>query len=164
MTVPVIENGFTVRCTDCNEDLRWEGKGRKAVKVCGCAPVVAVAAEPVGRRKCSKKGTTAKGSGEERNIVKAWIKWGFDAYRTAGSGAHGSRNNETAFATDVRVKLGDRAWRIESKRHAKIPGLKSLLNLKGGSEILWVREDFSEPYVLMSADTFSEFAQAKGLK
>lgn len=164
----VIENGERVMCGECREYKTWlkigKGKAAHSVQLCGCALPPAPVKQ--GRKKCSPRNAKAKGDGEEREIVKRATDWGYHAYRTAGSGAHGSRNAESAFATDVRIKCADRVWRVESKRHASVSGLKSLLKLKDNSEILWVREDFSEAYVLMSADTFAEFASlaAEALK
>lgn len=161
---PVLENGLQVICGDCYEPQRWEGKGRKAVKVCGCDPVAGKPATEQdqqlkpGRKKCSKRNTKAKGDGFEREVAKAAESWGYVANRTAGSGAFGSRTNEQAFATDVRMKLGDKVWRIECKRHASVSGLKSLLKLKDNSEILVVREDFQPAYVVMTLEVFGEFA------
>lgn len=148
----VLEEGLPVICGDCRMEMMWLGNR----KTCGCSSPVPAA--PVGRRKCSKGNTAKKGRTEEQAICRQAEEWGYQAYRTAGSGAHGSRNNEQSMATDVRMKKGDFVVRIESKRHASVGGLKTLLKLKDNSEILWVREDFGEPYVLMSAEVFGRFA------
>jgi hypothetical protein len=149
---PVLDGEFAVICDDCGEQKRWEGKGRKSYQACGCEPVPVVTE---GRRKCSSKGAKAKGDGGERELVKAAEGWGWTAHRTAGSGAHGSRTNEQAFATDVRLKLGDLVLRVECKRHASIAGVKTLNKLRDNSDVLWLREDFQEPMVFMPASVWA---------
>ena len=150
---PVLDGEFAVICDDCGEQKRWEGKGRKSYQACGCEPVPVV---QEGRRKCSAKGAKAKGDGGERELVKAAEGWGWTAHRTAGSGAHGSRTNETAFATDVRLKLGDLTITAECKRHASIGGVKTLNNLRAGSDVLWLRQDHDEAFVFMPLSVFAE--------
>jgi protein required for attachment to host cells len=118
----------------------WEGKGKKAVQVCDCERAVTFVSP--GRKKCSAKNAKAKGDGGERELVKAAEGWGWTAHRTAGSGAHGSRTNEQAFATDVRLKLGDLVIRVECKRHASIAGVKTLNKLRDNSDVLWLQRDF----------------------
>lgn len=160
---PVYDGEFQVTCPACGEGMVWQGKGKKAIQVCGCerAPEYVPENRRPGRRKCSAKGAKAKGNGEERAVVKAFEAIGWSAYRTAGSGAHGSRNNEQAFATDVRVKRGDTVLRIESKRHASIGGVKTLNKLRDNSEILWLRQDFEEAFVFMPASVFLQIAGEK---
>lgn len=157
-----MDGEFQVTCDACGEGLTWEGKGKKAYQRCGCERAPSYVPEARrGRKKCSAKGAKAKGNGEERNVVKAFEQIGWSAYRTAGSGAHGSRNNEQAFATDVRVKRGDMVLRIESKRHASIGGVKTLNKLRDNSEILWLRQDFEEAFVFMPASVFLQIAGEK---
>jgi hypothetical protein len=93
-----MENGQPVMCAECRTHFFWAGKGRKAVKLCNCvceADIEADANTPVSlgkvadikadrRRKCSKKGTKAKGDRGERELVKwlgrrhrSWVLQGF---------------------------------------------------------------------------------------
>jgi hypothetical protein len=148
---PVIEDGLAVICGDCRQPFNWVGRD----KVCGCNHIVD-ATEKVGRRKCSHKGAKAKGDAGEREAVKLFEGAGWSAYRTPGSGAHGSRNNESAFDTDVVAKKDNIRLKIECKRKASIAGLKSLLKDKARSDVLYMRQDFEEPYVLLPAKLFGE--------
>ncbi len=151
---PVMEGEFQVTCDRCGARVFWEGKGRKAIQVCDCERAVTFVSP--GRKKCSAKNAKAKGDGGERELVKAAEGWGWTAHRTAGSGAHGSRTNEQAFATDVRLKLGDLVIRVECKRHASIAGVKTLNRLRDNSEVLWLREDHQEAFVFMPLSVFAE--------
>jgi len=151
---PVMEGEFQVTCDRCGARVFWEGKGRKAIQVCDCERAVTFVSP--GRKKCSAKNAKAKGDGGERELVKAAEGWGWTAHRTAGSGAHGSRTNEQAFATDVRLKLGDLVIRVECKRHASVAGVKTLNKLRDNSEVLWLREDHQEAFVFMPAAVFAQ--------
>lgn len=158
----VIEDGMHVRCGFCDTDQRWEGKGKDSRKVCDCnsePPAAALPAEKPGRRKCSKKNTARKGREGERETVKWAEGRGHRAFRTAGSGAHGTRNNEDAFSTDVRVALPDDTLKFEVKRHSTVRGLKTLLGFKQNSDVLWMREDLADTaYVLMSVSALERYA------
>jgi hypothetical protein len=150
---PVLDGEFAVICDTCGAQIMWEGKGKKAQQVCDCERAVTFVSP--GRKKCSAKNAKAKGDGGERELVKAAEGWGWTAHRTAGSGAHGSRTNEQAFATDVRLKLGDLVLRVECKRHASIAGVKTLNKLRDNSDVLWLREDHQEAYVFMPASVWA---------
>jgi hypothetical protein len=150
---PVLDGDFAVTCDTCGAQIMWEGKGKKAVQVCDCERAVTFVSP--GRKKCSAKNAKAKGDGGERELVKAAEGWGWQAYRTAGSGAHGTRNNESAFATDVRLKLGDLVITAECKRHASVAGVKTLNKLRAGSDVLWLREDQQEAFVFMPASVWA---------
>lgn len=151
---PLMDGDFAVICDRCGVQVMIEGKGKKAAQVCDCERAVTFVSP--GRKKCSAKNAKAKGDGGERELVKAAEGWGWQAYRTAGSGAHGTRNNESAFATDVRLKLGDLVITAECKRHASIAGVKTLNKLRDGSDVLWLREDFQEPMVFMPVSVWAE--------
>ncbi len=151
---PVLDGEFAVICDTCGAQIMWEGKGRKAVQVCDCERAVTFVSP--GRKKCSAKNAKSKGDGGERELVKAAEGWGWTAHRTAGSGAHGSRTNEQAFATDVRLKLGDLVIRVECKRHASVAGVKTLNKLRDNSDVLWLREDHQEAFVFMPAAVFAQ--------
>lgn len=162
-------------CPTCCEPLWFHsaGNGKRKVEWKTCDPMCSAnQADPretpvvqtatALKSRCSSKGAKRKGTGYENDVRKWWENLGFNAYRTAGSGAHGTRNNEAAFATDVRVKSPDNSFAlgVECKRHHKISGLKSLLTLRAESQILWMREDQGKSYVLMDAETFEPFAEA----
>jgi hypothetical protein len=151
-----MDGEFQVTCDRCGTGLRWEGKGRKSQQVCDCERAVTFVSPGAKKSRCSKKGARAKGDGGERELVKAAEGWGWTAHRTAGSGAHGSRTNEQAFATDVRLKLGDLVIRVECKRHASIAGVKTLNRLRDNSDVLWLREDHQEAFVFMPAAVFAQ--------
>ncbi len=151
-----MDGEFQVTCDRCGTGLRWDGKGRKSQQVCDCERAVTFVSPGAKKSRCSKKGAKAKGDGGERELVKAAEGWGWTAHRTAGSGAHGSRTNEQAFATDVRLKLGDLVIRVECKRHASIAGVKTLNRLRDNSEVLWLREDHQEAFVFMPAAVFAQ--------
>ena len=150
-----MDGEFQITCDRCGTGLRWEGKGRKAQQVCDCERAVTFVSPGAKKSRCSKKGAKAKGDGGERELVKAAEGWGWTAHRTAGSGAHGSRTNEQAFATDVRLKLGDLVIRVECKRHASVAGVKTLNKLRDNSEVLWLREDHQEAFVFMPASVWA---------
>jgi len=152
---PVLDGEFAVICDTCGAQIMWEGKGRKAIQVCDCERAVTFVSPGAKKSLCSKKGAKAKGDGGERELVKAAEGWGWQAYRTAGSGAHGTRNNEQAFATDVRLKLGDLVITAECKRHASVAGVKTLNKLRAGSDVLWLREDQQEAFVFMPASVWA---------
>ncbi len=151
-----MDGEFQVTCDRCGTGLRWEGKGRKSQQVCDCERAVTFVSPGAKKSRCSKKGARAKGDGGERELVKAAEGWGWTAHRTAGSGAHGSRTNEQAFATDVRLKLGDLVIRVECKRHASLAGVKTLNRLRDNSDVLWLREDHQEAFVFMPAAVFAQ--------
>jgi len=151
---PLMDGEFAVICDRCGVQVMIEGKGKKAAQVCDCERAVTFVSP--GRKKCSAKNAKAKGDGGERELVKAAEGWGWTAHRTAGSGAHGSRTNEQAFATDVRLKLGDLVIRVECKRHASVAGVKTLNKLRDNSDVLWLREDHQEAFVFMPAAVFAQ--------
>lgn len=160
MTRPVMDGEFQVSCDACGQGLVWEGKGKKAVQRCGCEPAAVVEkVQPV--RRITHASARRKGRAGESECVKEWQAWGFDAGKTAGSGSVGSLSNDAAWDTDVVARRGDLRLKIESKRLHKVPGLRSLLNLRANSEILRVREDDGEAFYLMSAKTLASLAGAK---
>lgn len=136
----VIEHGMYVNCPDCRENQRWEGKGRKAVKACGCIPEPMTRPEPLGRLK-SAPTTAAKGRRGEVQVQRLLARSGASSKRTAGSGATGSRNGERSFDTDLRTTIGGMPLRVEVKTLAKVPGLASMVNLLAGSDLLHVKAD-----------------------
>lgn len=150
---------FPPICAECREPLvkTKVGKGKKAqlLTVCACNPLPVP--EPKVLRKV--KNTARKGREGEVEFVKLATDAGWDAYRTAGSGAHGSRNNESSQDTDVVIRAGnDRVrFKVECKRLSKVPGQTSLEGLRSRSEILWVRQDQSDGYVWMPASIFKAF-------
>ena len=158
---PVLDGDFAVICDPCGAQIMWEGKGKKAVQVCDCERAVTFVSPGAKKSRCSKKGAKAKGDGGERELVKQAESWGWAAYRTAGSGAHGTKNNESAFATDVRLKRGDVTIRAECKRYASIPGVKSLEKLRAGSDLLWFREDRGEAMVMMPVSVLALMLEAE---
>lgn len=138
---------FPPICAECREPLIptkvGKGKAAKFHTVCACNPLPEK--QPVLVRKV--KNTAAKGAGGEREVCKLAEAIGIDAFRTAGSGAHGSRNNESSQDTDIILRFKTRDGRevqrlkVESKLKATIPGLKSLRNELSRSDVLRVRED-----------------------
>lgn len=150
---------FPPICGSCGEPIVTsyvgKGKAKRKVDACGCPTEAAPAPEPKpGRPKCSKKGAKDKGDRGEREVVKFLEGIGFAAYRTAGSGAHGSRNNESAQDTDVVARLGDFRWRVESKLEASLPiaGLKTRLSR---SDALRVRQDHDKAFWFVPEEQFA---------
>lgn len=144
---PVLEDGYEVKCATCDETQRWQtfkiGRKKRDFKVCGCP---FTPPEPQGHKKCSPKNAKHKGDEGEREVVRFLEELGFAAYRTSGSGAHGTINNESAFATDVRWKFEDLFLaRVESKREASFP-IQGLLNRLANSDWLRIRADRAEAY------------------
>lgn len=147
-------------CGQCRQEWTWVGKGKRAARVCGCEPAPVVEkVQPV--RRITHASARRKGRAGESECVKEWQAWGFDAGKTAGSGSVGSLSNDAAWDTDVVARRGDLRLKIESKRLHKVPGLRSLLNLRANSEILRVREDDGEAFYLMSAKTLASLAGGK---
>lgn len=142
------ETRFDEICAECREPLVKSkvGKGKRATfhTVCACNPLPAPEPKAVVRK---VKNTAAKGKGGEREVCKLAEAIGIDAFRTAGSGAHGSRNNESSQDTDIILRFKNRGGqevqrlKVESKLKATIPGLKSLRNELSRSDVLRVRED-----------------------
>lgn len=147
-------------CFDCRQPLVMtkvgKGKAAKRIVTCDCipAPVQESATIP---RKRSVKNTSAKGSGGEREVCNLLADLGFEAYRTAGSGAHGSRNNELSQDTDIvwrYRKDGNEVFRarIESKLMKRVPGLLSLVTLLSRSQWLRVRQDREKAFWFVPED------------
>lgn len=139
---------FPPVCAQCAEPITRKkvGVGKRATfhQVCACNPLPEKQPVVVTRK---VKNTAAKGAGGEREVCKLAEDVGIDAFRTAGSGAHGSRNNESSQDTDIILRFKNRDGRevqrlkVESKLKATIPGLKSLRNELSRSDVLRVRED-----------------------
>lgn len=146
------ETAFQEVCSECREPLikTKVGKGKKATfhTVCACNPLPDKQPVVVTRK---VKNTAAKGKGAEREACKiADDIPGMDAFRTAGSGAHGSRNNESSQDTDVIYRFKNREGqeverlKVECKFYSTVPGFKSLEGMRSRSDILRVREDRGE--------------------
>lgn len=147
-------------CFDCRQPLVLTkvGKGKKAQRIvtCDCiqAPPVESATMP---KKRAVKNTAAKGGLGEREVCNLLTELGFDAYRTAGSGAHGSRNNELSQDTDIVWRFrkdGNEVFRarIESKLMKRVPGLLSLVTLLSRSQWLRVRQDREKAFWFVPED------------
>jgi len=168
------EFGKPIACQQCDAPQHHHkaGIGKRALTWITCSPDCPEnqadprdtpkiqTASTLKKSRCSRRGTKAKGDGEERAICKWAEGQGFNAYRTAGSGAHGTRNNESAFSTDVRLSIGPSVFKVESKRHASVSGLKSQLRMIDGSDLLWMREDHGKPWVLLEATTLAAMLEA----
>lgn len=150
-------------CYQCHTPIKLvrEGHGKRAktYDVCECFPLDQQREQAKAKPKVSAAGRKRKGSAEERNIVKAFEAHGWHAAKTAMSGAAGTINGDSAWTGDVIVKKGDVRLKVESKRHAKVSGLKSLLKLRDDADILWAREDHDEAYVVMPAKLFLELVR-----
>lgn len=139
----------------CGEPVWIVGSGKKAREECGCEPAV-VAVEKV--RRITHASARRKGRKGESETVKEWQAWGFDAGKTAASGAAGSRSNDAAWDTDVVARAGDLRVRVESKRLGRVAGLASMQGMLSRSDVLRVCEDGGKPFYFMSAEVFSRFA------
>lgn len=151
---------FPPVCGQCGAPIvrvrQGQGKRQVVTDTCECvqAPEKASATIAVKR---AVKNTSAKGGGEELRFCKMLRELGFDAYKTAGSGASASRVNESAWDTDVicrAIEADGEVFRakVESKFYTKIPGLKSLVTMLSRSDWLWVRENNQKGYLLIPED------------
>lgn len=153
------DTAFPPICGECREPLirTKVGKGKRAQFIDTCACVKAPEPESATIAKRKVKNTAAKGGGEERRLCQLLREAGFDAYKTAGSGAAASRVNESAWDTDIICRaIGQdgevfRA-KVESKFYTTIPGLKSLVKMLSRSDWLWVRENNQKGYLLLPED------------
>lgn len=148
------------KCATCGEPnarvQTGKGKNKRFHVVCACPETQPVVPEKQGRKKCSPKNAKAKGDEGEREVRRFLEGVGFQAYRTSGSGAAGTKSGERAFATDVRAKFGDLlTMRVESKREATLPiaGLKTRL---ADSDWLRVRQDHDKAYWFVPEDKLAE--------
>lgn len=162
---------FPPVCNQCGEPIITvrTGKGKRATRTDTCACVAAPAVESgTIPKKRSVKNTAAKGRSGEQEFARLAKDAGWDPFRTAGSGAHGSRNNESSQDTDVVIRKmvegNERArFKVECKRFAKVGGLTTMENLRSRSDILWVRQDHGKGFVWMPDDIFAAFlAYAEG--
>lgn len=154
------DTDFPPICSDCRCPIvrTREGKGKRAVVTerCQCNPAPAPVSATIAVKR-SVKNTSAKGGIAETEIVRLMTELGFDAYKTAGSGAHGSRVSESSQDTDVVVRFrndGNEVFRakVESKFMANVPGLKSFRSLLSGSNWLRVRQNREAAYWFMPED------------
>lgn len=154
------ETAFQEICAECREPIvRVKvGVGKRAdiAMRCACNPAPEKVSAAIAVRR-SVKNTSAKGSSAESEIVKLMNGLGFDAFKTAGSGAHGSRNCESSQDTDVVVRLrkaGNEVFRakVESKFMANVPGLKSMRSLLSGSDWLRVRQNRETAFWFLSEE------------
>jgi len=132
------ESVFPEICDECREMFRWKGPSKRRVKVCGCTPPPPAKPAFGGVGFKTIEATRKKGDRGEKRAVRMLTGSGLLAQQTAGSGATASRNSEKGFDTDIVARLGDMRLKIEVKSLERVPGLKSLLTLKAGSEILCV--------------------------
>lgn len=153
---------FPPVCGQCGAPIvrvrQGQGKRQVVTDTCECvqAPEKVSATIAVKR---AVRNTSAKGSIAESEIVKLMQDIGFDGYKTAGSGAHGSRVSESSQDTDVVVRLrknGTEVFRakVESKFMANVPGLKSMRNLLSGSNWLRVRQNRETAFWFLPEDQF----------
>lgn len=159
------ETRFQEICGECREPLirTKVGKGKRAQFIDTCACVRAPEPETATVPKRKVKNTAAKGRSGEQEFARLAKEAGWDPFRTAGSGAHGSRNNESSQDTDVVIRKmvdgNERArFKVECKRFAKVVGLTTMENLRSRSDILWVRQDHGKKgFVWMPDDIFAAF-------
>lgn len=154
------ETAFREICSECRKEfVRVKtGVGKRAIVAmrCACNPAPDKVSATIAVKR-SVKNTSAKGGGEELRLCKMLRELGFDAYKTAGSGASASRVNESAWDTDIicrAIEADGEVFRakIESKFYTKIPGLKSLVTMLSRSDWLWVRENNQKGYLLIPED------------
>jgi hypothetical protein len=94
-----------------------------------------------------------KGDKFEREIVQIFVHHGMDAKRTPMSGAI------AGWEGDVIVTIGERKERIECKRRKS--GFKTLYGWLGDNYILAIRDDQTEPLLVMRADDLAQLLAAR---
>jgi hypothetical protein len=136
----------------CSEDCSLSEPGPRDT------PQVQTATEV--KRRITHRSAKAKGNKGERECEVLLEACGFDAQRTAGSGACGSRSGENAWSGDVIARV-DRLMRkkVESKREATIP-IKGLISRLADANWLRVKEDrASTGWWFLSDAEFAELAK-----
>ena len=92
-----------------------------------------------------------KGTGVENEIVKLFIKEGFNAVRQPLSGAI------QQFPHDVNVRDLYNGTSIEVKARKNGSGFATLDKWKGNADLLILKKDFEKPMVYLTWDFFKEF-------
>jgi hypothetical protein len=140
--IPVIENDMPVICGECREMKRWEGPRKRRLQVCGCA-------QP--EKKPRPINTAAKGRRLEVAERKKLEKLGVGRVRMQpGSGAFGTRVNETALQGDNTFEIAGHRLRQECKSRANDSGFKVIKDWMQSCDVLTIKQDRQAPLHVLS--------------
>lgn len=112
------------------------------------------------KKRITHRSAKAKGNKGEKECEDLLSACGFDAQRTAGSGACGTRSDDNAWSGDVIARVVPFIRKkVESKREAKLP-LKGLINRLADAHWLRVKEDRAKTgWWFLSDAEFAELAK-----